>query len=102
MLPVWPFTRRSIRHRTFGKLRPIRNGRFWRARVPIQPDGGAVEVRIAGADGPTDAQERLYLQLATHYPKVLKVALGAVHREYQRLTAAQPQLKWPAVSAPQE
>ena len=101
MLTLWPFSRR-IRHRTFGDLRPARNGQFWRARVPLAPAGRPVEVHISGADGPTEAQEKLYLQLTAHLPKVLKVALNAVHREYHRVTAAQPQLKWPRVSAPQD
>lgn len=98
MLAVWPFKRRSIRHRTFGTLRPVRNGQFWQAKLPLEPRPAAspVEVQIsAGADGPTEAQENLYLQLAKHYPKILAVALKAVHREYQRVVAAQPQLKWP-------
>ena len=102
MLPVWPFNRRSIRHRTFGRLRPTRKGKFWRTRMAMPHAGRDVEVHINGEQGPTDAQEKLYLQIAQHYPKVMKAALGALHREYQRVTVAQPQLKWPLAEAPQD
>ena len=96
MLPLWPFQRRSIRHRTFGKLRPVRNGNFWQGRLALQPNAEDVELHIsAGEAGPSAAQEKLYLQLAKHYPKLMDVALAALHGEYQRVTAAQPQLKWP-------
>lgn len=96
MFSLWPFNRRSIRHRTFGKLRPTRNGNFWQGRLPLQPDAQDVELHIsAGEAGPSAAQEELYRQLARHYPKLMAVALKALHGEYQRVTAAQPQLKCP-------
>ena len=100
MLAVWPFKRRSLSHRTFGRLRPVRNGRFWRARLPFRPTNSPVDVHIAGEHGPTEAQEQLYLRLADRFPNVLTVALDALHREYERVIHAQPQLKWQRVSAP--
>lgn len=105
-MPVWPFKRRSIRHRTFGRMRPARGGRFWQARVPFQPAGREVEIHITAAQpsgaGPTEAQEHLYRQLAHHYPSILRVALVALHREYKRVMVAQPQLHWPAAAGPHD
>lgn len=97
MLPVWPFSTRSIRHRTFGKLKPIRNGKYWRARIALPQSVKPVDVQInAGQSGPTADQEGLFLRLAAQYPSVFSSALQAVHTEYQRVRLSQPQLKWPA------
>ena len=104
MLPVWPFRNRSLRHRTFGRLRTVRNGKFWRARLPFQPAGRKVEVHIsrAAGEGPTDAQEKLFLRLASEYPAVMETALAALHSEYERVTHAQPHLRWPKASGPRD
>jgi hypothetical protein len=99
MLPVWPFRSRSIRHRTFGMLKPIRNGHFWRGRMPLPHAAKSVELHISGgSDGPTPEQESLFLRLAGEYPAVYETALRAVHQEYQRVLRQQPQLKWPAAA----
>lgn len=96
MLPVWPFRNRSVRHRTFGAIRRIRNGQFWRGRVPLPSVGKPVELHIsAGKAGPTAEQESLFLRLTQQYPQFYRSALGAVHAEYQRVHNLQPQLKWP-------
>lgn len=100
---MWFSKRRTIRHRTFGTLTRVREGRFWEARVAFSPAGGRrVSLAIAGADGPTDAQERLYIDLAEHYPRILPHALDALHGEYQRLRTAQPGAKFPQVEGPGE
>jgi len=97
MLPVWPFSKRSIRHRTFGRMKSVRNGKYWRARVALAPSVTPVDVQIsAGQHGPTADQEGLFLRLTAHYPSVVNRALQAVHTEYQRVRSSQPQLKWPA------
>ena len=97
MLSVWPFSSRSIRHRTFGKLKSVRNGKFWRAQVSLTQSRKPVELHIsAGNTGPTPEQEGLFLRLAEQYPTVLGTALKAVHQEYQRVRLNKPQLKWPA------
>ena len=84
MIPMWPFNRRSVTHRTFGKIHPVRNGRFWKAMVPFEAARAEVELQInAGDEGPTDAQEKLYLLLRTHDRKVLQTALKAMHAEYR-------------------
>lgn len=96
MLPVWPFRSRSLRHRTFGTLKPIRNGGFWRSRMPLPQAPAPVDVHIsAGSEGPTDQQESLFLKLSEQYPTVYRSALEAVHTEYNRVRQLQPQLKWP-------
>ena len=96
-MPVWPFSPRSIRHRTFGTLKPVRNGKFLRARIPC-PRGGQkpVELHItAGEAGPTAEQESLFLSLRQQYPSLYTDALRAVHGEYQRVRQVQPNLEWP-------
>jgi hypothetical protein len=99
MLPVWPFQSRSLRHRTFGTLKSIRNGKFWRSRMPLPQAKEPVDVHIsAGKEGPTDQQESLFLKLSEHYPKVYRKALEAVHKEYNRVRQLQPQLKWPTAA----
>jgi hypothetical protein len=96
-MPVWPFLSRSIRHRTFGRLKSVRNGKYWHARVAVAQVSKPVELHIsADKSGPSAAQEGLFLRLASQYPAVFNTALQAVHREYQRVRLNQPQLKWPA------
>ena len=100
MLPVWPFRSRSIRHRTFGTLRPVRNGNYWRARVPLPHARRPVDLHIsAGRGGPTAEQERLFLDLSGRYPAVYASALAAVHGEYQRVRRVHAHLRWPAADA---
>ena len=97
---------RSIRHRTFGTLTPYREDRFWRGRVAFGPAGRRVWVTVpvpSGREsaGPTEQQERLYLQLAQRYHEaVLPEALRALHREYQRVRRTCTQTRYPAVERP--
>jgi len=96
---MWPFNRRTVAHRTFGQIHPVRNGRFWKAKVSFESLREPVELQInAAEEGPAEAQEKLYLLLQSHFRKVLQVALRSVHAEYQRASKAQPQVKWPVVS----
>jgi hypothetical protein len=101
-MPVWPFRSRSIRHRTFGTLKPIRNGKYWRSRLPLPHPAGekrvAVHISAAGRPGPTVEQESLFLRLSQQYPNVYQTALHAVHGEYLRVSQLQPQLKWPSAA----
>lgn len=102
MLPVWPFRSRAIRHRTFGTLKPVRNGKFWHARVPC-PRGGRhpLSVQItAHPGGPSEAQEHLFLRLRQSYANVFDSALRAVHDEYRRLQSQQPYRDWPGIDNP--
>lgn len=97
MLSVWPFRNRSLRHRTFGRLKSVRSGRYWHARVDAPFARRPIDVHIsAGKSGPTAEQELLFLRLREQYPTLVASALRAVHHEYRRVRAAQPHLRWPA------
>ena len=102
MLPMWPFNRRTVDHRTFGQILPIRNGQFWKATVSFE-SLHKLDLQIkAGEEGPTEAQEKLYTLLQSHFRKVLTMALRSLHGEYGRVRQAQPQVNWPAVSSLKE
>ena len=99
-MPVWPFSSRTLRHRTFGRLKSVRSGKYWHARVAMATARMPVEFHIsAGAAGPTAEQEGLFLRLAEKYPSVLETALQAVHQEYQRVCQTQPHRRWPAADS---
>ena len=103
MLPMWPFNRLSVPHPTFGRIHPVRNGRFWQAKVELESMRKAVDLQInAGEGGPTEAQEKLFLRLQAHFRDVLQAALKSLHGEYQRVVKAQPQIDWPAVASLKE
>jgi hypothetical protein len=100
---MWPFNRRSVAHRTFGQIHPVRNGKFWKAQVSFESLKDPVELQInAGDQGPAEAQEKLYLLIQSHFRKVLQVALKSVHVEFQRVSRAQPAVPWPVVSSLKE
>lgn len=98
---MWPFRGPRIHHRTFGTLRPYRNGQFWRGKVHFGPAGHRVGLSIhAGKTGPTDAQERVYQQIETHYTALLSHILRAILPEYRKVRLAQPAAGWPEAAEP--
>ncbi|MDB5355253.1 MAG: hypothetical protein JWN24_1706 [Phycisphaerales bacterium] len=98
---LWPFRGSRIHHRTFGTLRPYRNGQFWRGKVQFAPAGHRVGVCIhAGHAGPTDAQERVYQQIEKHYAALLPHILAAMLPEYHKVRRAQPAARWPEAAEP--
>ena len=103
MLPMWPFNRRVVAHRTFGQIRPVRSDQFWKASVRVESLHEPIELQIrAGEEGPSAAQEKQFDLLRTHFRKVLHAALRSLHQEYQRVVKAQPGVEWPAVSSLKE
>jgi hypothetical protein len=69
----------------FGRLRYLRDARFWEGKVEFQPIGGKVEVLIpAEARGPSDQQRAFFDELVRRYDSLwpdVRVQLGAEARK---------------------
>jgi len=100
---LWPFSSRRIVHRTFGSLKPWRNGNYLRGRADFGPESESIWLVLrAGASGPTHVQEKLYLQIEKHYPTLLPKMLKALLAEYHKVRQIQKQVKWPLVVKSEE
>ncbi len=100
---LWPFSSRRAAHRTFGSLRPWRNGNYLRGRIDFAPLVNPIWLVIrADEAGPTHVQEKLYLQIQKHYLALLPRILKGLFAEYQRVRRAQMSVPWPEVSKPSE
>jgi hypothetical protein len=100
---IWPFLSKRIHHRTFGALKPYRNGNYLRTKADFEPVKKRVWLVIrADKAGPTHTQEKVYRQIEKHYAAMLPRVLKALFAEYQRVRHAQRHVPWPEVTKPTE
>jgi len=100
---IWPFLSKRVHHRTFGALKPCRNGNYLRTKADFEPTGDRVWLLIrADKSGPTHIQEKIYLQIEKHYRAMLPRVLKSLLAEYQKVRRVQPAIPWPEVTKPAE
>jgi hypothetical protein len=92
------FFSRSIQHKTFGKLKPVREGTYYRAKVDFTPVGHPVYVAVRGK--PCDGMAKMFEQIATKYATLQAKVLQLLHRECETGRKGRPDLAWPSAAAP--
>jgi hypothetical protein len=98
---LWPFSSRRVIHRTFGKLKPWRNGNYLRGRSGFGPLHKKIWLVIqADAQGPSQHQEKLYHQIEKHYATLMPRVLEALFAEYQKVRRIQIAVSWPQILKP--
>ncbi|HET6247396.1 MAG TPA: hypothetical protein VFE47_06860 [Tepidisphaeraceae bacterium] len=96
---LWLFSSRRVVHRTFGTLKPWRNGNYLRTRAGFGPLKSNVWVVIrADSNGPTHHQEKLYLQIEKHYATLMPGVLQTLFAEYKKVRKIQSHVPWPEVA----
>jgi hypothetical protein len=89
---------RSISHKTFGKLKPVREGTYWRARVDFRPVGHPVFVAVRGK--PCDGMASMFEQISAKYATLQPKVLALLHKECETGRRGRPDLSWPACATP--
>ena len=92
------FFTRSILHKTFGKLKPVREGTYWRAKVEFGALGHPVFVAVRGK--PCDEMARMFEQITAKYATLQPKVLQLLHRECETGRKGRPDLAWPTAGAP--
>jgi len=105
MSRLWPVASRQIDHRTFGALKPWRNGNYLRGKSDFKPLNKFVwiVIRNHGDSGPSPLQEKLFLQIEKHFSKVLPRVLRELFVEYQKVRQLPTTgISWPMATKPSD